>query len=759
MELRLQEFIQSVATLADIRNLDQWNPIVFQLEHPINATRFTIVGAKQEPSYLGIPVNTTWVVLDPESEYYNRALKLVDTNDPDQATTIPNVLSGEDGTVLLYWNIIRTYDEIFEDPQYYNNGGRGPKGDKGDKGDPGVINYATLISRLAELTGLAEIVGPSSVQEGSTQQYRVQLSEPKILADGTVSPPVTEFVDVPIYLTGAIPQGTSLSASNVLTTGLVSANTPVRLYAEVPSWGRNVFANLDVLITDVAAEVTGITITGPTSLNSGSTGQYALSASWSDGTVTYVDGVWSLDSEDFGTLSQLGLLNIPSDIAGSGTVQVGAVVTLGDIEYTPSIAVMVTKQVVPVTLTGLVVEGPASVSSNTSETFRAVATWSDGTVTYPTASWGLSSPAFGSISGSGVLTVPDSISSSGTVQVTATVVLNGTEHTQSTSVQIVKIVVPPSVSSVSITGPASVYTGSTGQYALSVLWSNGTTTTPAASSWSVGESNAGAISASGLLSVSSDLDGDEDIFLEANVDINGEEYTAERTVSAILVVPTGASVQGPDSIVEGTTSQFTFRVTWNNGTTTTEVPQWSHAPVARGSISVSGLFTSIAGQTGNLNIVGSWQHGTTFWGADKILTVTSAVVAVTPRWGIGPALPTDWTAFVSGLTVAPSMEANGKYQVSFDSLGSNSYMYFVYPKSHGEATFFDKLSQFFGGWGGAGNSGPGPSAASSTQYKDVPHTTNVSINGASVEVYVYRTDFANLGAAAQNQWEVTLATP
>ena len=79
-------------------------------------------------------------------------------------------------------------------------------------------------------------------------------------------------------------------------------------------------------------------------------------------------------------------------------------------------------------------------------------------------------------------------------------------------------------------------------------------------------------------------------------------------------------------------------------------------------------------------------------------------------------------------------------------------MYFAAPKSYGLAQFFDQLSQFYGGWGGGGASGPGPSDASVTAGSDVPFTTSVDIEGATVDFYVYRSDYANLGAAASNRW-------
>lgn len=70
--------------------------------------------------------------------------------------------------------------------------------------------------------------------------------------------------------------------------------------------------------------------------------------------------------------------------------------------------------------------------------------------------------------------------------------------------------------------------------------------------------------------------------------------------------------------------------------------------------------------------------------------------------------------------------------------GSNLYMYFAYPVSMGFAQFLDVDSQFVGGWDGAfddpyGQWGPA-----------VVDVTTPS--GASVQFYVYRTDYAELGS-------------
>lgn len=131
MEKRLESFITSVQNLADIRNLDVFNPVVFQMEHPITGTRYTVVGAKLEPSYLGIPLNTTWVVLDPSDDYYLQALCLREFEDVN-VTTKPATPGG------AKWHLARSYDELFALPQTYNQTGVvGPQGEQGIAGPVG----------------------------------------------------------------------------------------------------------------------------------------------------------------------------------------------------------------------------------------------------------------------------------------------------------------------------------------------------------------------------------------------------------------------------------------------------------------------------------------------------------------------------------------------------------------------------------------------------------------------------------------------
>lgn len=765
MELRLQQFIESVETLADIRNLDTWNPIVFQIEHPINATRYTIVGAKLQPSYLGIPINTTWIVLDPESAYYRMALKLVDTNDTDLSTTLDDVVS-EDGTLHFYWNLIRTYDDIFSVPQYYNNGGRGPKGDTGPAGPAGTVNYGQVLGDLVSLTGTLEIRGPSSLNENTVGQYSVFLTEVQILADGSVTAPQERQVDTPIMLTGLTPAGTAFDAFNVLHVGAVPGDTQLKLSATFPSWARSVTSTFDVTVMNVAAQVTSVTMTGPSSISSGQTAQYSVDVTYNNGNVTHPTATWALNSTDFGTLSQGGLLTVPSSIASSGSVNVSAAVTLDGVQYTPNVTVVVTKQVVIPTVTNVALTGPASIDSNSTGQFGVLVSWSDGTTTTPTPSWTLNSAVFGTINVNGLLTVPGTISSSGTVLVQGSLTVAGQLYNPSKSVSIVKQVVIPTVTGVTLLGSSVINSGAQSQYSLSVSWSNSTTTTPAADSWTLDSANYGTISAAGMLNVPSTIAASGSVTVMASVTISGNTYTPTKAVSVTKIAAptvTSVTVVGSSAINSGGSTSFSLLANWSNGTTTVPTASsWLVNNAALGSINASGVLSipSNIAASGTIIVSATTTVGGQSYTPTKAVAVTLVVPSLlVPLYGTGPALPSNWTTQVNGMTPYAALTADGKYQCSFDVIGASTFMYFAYPASHGEATFYDKLSQFFGGMGGAGNSVNGPSAQTLTNYKDTPVTQTITVNGSPESYYIYRSDFANMGAAASNQWEVTLATP
>lgn len=129
VDFELQKFIQSVQYLADIRNLDPFNPIIFNIAHPISAIEYFVIASIPEPSGLLVPTNGIWVAMDPTKPYFHKVFRAVDLTTPS-------------GGFVGTWEEVRTYDEIFHYVQTITPGVRyvgppGPKGDKGDKGNQG----------------------------------------------------------------------------------------------------------------------------------------------------------------------------------------------------------------------------------------------------------------------------------------------------------------------------------------------------------------------------------------------------------------------------------------------------------------------------------------------------------------------------------------------------------------------------------------------------------------------------------------------
>lgn len=317
MELRLQKFVESMQNLSDIRNLDTLNPVVVQLEHPVTATRFTTIAAIEEPSYLGIPIYTTWIVLDPNSPYYRRALKLHDFQPP----------TAENGGIVGFnatWIEITTYDAIFEPAQYYQ-GLRGDKGDKGDKGDPGpagpqgdkgadaVVDYEAIINevirRMQPDAATLRIIGPSSVLEGQTGQYTVELVR------GTTVTPLLVQISAPAG------SPVSINAQNLLTAGNVSADTNVQLTVTFDDNGTLLTATKDIIITNAVLQ--SLTINGSASVNEGTNSTYTATATYSNGATALVSATFSISSGTAASITAGGVLTA-NQVSSASPVTISA---------------------------------------------------------------------------------------------------------------------------------------------------------------------------------------------------------------------------------------------------------------------------------------------------------------------------------------------------------------------------------------------------------------------------------------------------
>jgi len=198
--------------------------------------------------------------------------------------------------------------------------------------------------------------------------------------------------------------GIAVSGANILTTLAVGATTP---------------------------SLSSLAITGPNSLNEGTTATYSATATFSDGSSQGVTPTWS-ENSSYATISAGGILTATS-VSGNQTVTITASYSSGGITKIATKTVTIV-DLVAKTLSSLTIAGPASVSENNSATYTATAKFSDGSTAPVTAVWSENSN-YASISGAGVLTT-SAVSRNQSVKITAKYSYGGVTKNATLSVTI-----------------------------------------------------------------------------------------------------------------------------------------------------------------------------------------------------------------------------------------------------------------------------------------------------------------------------------
>lgn len=363
MDPRLLNFIESLHTLGDLRNLDINNPVILEIAQPLTANLYTTVASIVEPSFMAIPINTTWVVLDVTSINYLKALKLKDLQSP--------LLSGVAGVIVnasytQSWIELTNFDDIFADGQYYTTGGSpgtkgntgpqgliGPQGPQGPSGSIPVIDYAYILEQTlleiplpptplpveVTLSSIA-IVGESSVKAQATSQYTVTAR----FTDNSIQVLVTPLLVTPITWVAGTSIGT-INSTGLLTAPSATQNTSGTLTASYTVGGVTKTATLTVAI--VAKTLSSIAIVGASSITGGVTSSYTLTATFTDGTLqaNAAPAVWSANPI-LGTISA-GTLT-PAMVTRTTVGDINAAFTYNGVTLTAAKTLTLSSAVVPV---------------------------------------------------------------------------------------------------------------------------------------------------------------------------------------------------------------------------------------------------------------------------------------------------------------------------------------------------------------------------------------------------------------------------
>ncbi|MHB9060418.1 MAG: hypothetical protein ACYC47_02835 [Desulfobacteria bacterium] len=181
----------------------------------------------------------------------------------------------------------------------------------------------TIVNAANVLTSIS-VSGPSSVNEGGSATYT---------ATGTWDNGATAAI-TPTWSVSPTTYA-SISAGGVLTTLAVTANQTVTVAASYTSGGVTKTASQGVTIVNVANVLTGIAVSGPSSVNEGGSATYTATGTWDNGATAAITPTWSVSPTTYASISAGGVLTTLA-VTANQTVTVTASYTSGGVTKTSS---------------------------------------------------------------------------------------------------------------------------------------------------------------------------------------------------------------------------------------------------------------------------------------------------------------------------------------------------------------------------------------------------------------------------------------
>lgn len=307
----------------------------------------------------------------------------------------------------------------------------------------------------------------------------------------TASPPATSF-----NATG-LPAGLTVDpvSGSIAGTPLVSGIFPVQLLVTNDSGTSNASLMIKIAaLPTTGNSPVGLSLIGPSTLQSGGRATIVATAGFTDGSVRSVTALWMSSNPAAAAVSAAGVLS-------AGLVKVDTPVTLSASFVENGITVKANLQVTivaaPAALSGLRLLGPSSVQSGSLSRLTVVALYTDGSIRPVLAkAYTVSSAALGSVDSRGVLTVATIIADSA-LTVNAVYVEGSVTKTSSLAVSIVTA--PSVLTRLTLIGArGTLASGEAFSLAAAGVYADGSRK-PVNAIWSV-TGTAATISSTGLLS-------------------------------------------------------------------------------------------------------------------------------------------------------------------------------------------------------------------------------------------------------------------
>jgi hypothetical protein len=423
--------------------------------------------------------------------------------------------------------------------------------------------FVTISAPSATLTQL--VLNPSAVTvaAGAAQQFVVAGS----WSDGSSATPSVAW---------------SATGGTITAGGDYRAGSVPGTYRVIARHAGGTLADTSV-VTVTGPRLTALVLTPATaSVTAGSTQQFAVAASWSDGSSALPPLVFTATG---GTVSAAGLFTAGTATGTFRVIVRDQAATMADTSFvtvTPPAPVLQGIDIIP---------GGAELASGAMQQFYVQGIWTNGGSAVPAVTW---SATGGAITTGGRFTAG---STPGTFRVIAREPVTGHADTALVTV----LPPPPVLTGIRLTpGSATVQPGATQQFAVDGIWTNGGSGAPAVS-WSA---TGGSMSAGGLFTAGPTPGTYRVIAHQAGGSLAD---TAVVTVAQAAPVLTGIVVS-PDSatVAVGGGLQFAAAGQWTNGGAGAPAVTWT---ATGGSITPAGHFTA-GGTPGTFRVVATQTGGT-----------------------------------------------------------------------------------------------------------------------------------------------------
>ena len=388
----------------------------------------------------------------------------------------------------------------------------------------------TVVDLPSTLTGV-RIDGPEAVDEGGVATYTLTAS----FSDGT-SQTVTS---------GAVwsAEPGSIGADGVYTApASVQQDTAAAISASYTVGSQTCQAVKDIVVRDVVAMLTGISISGPASVDEGTGATYTAVAVYENNSTADVTAkaTWSIVSGP-GSISG-GVYSAPAIVTADTQATIRVSYLENGISRQADKIITVVNDVRIVE--GVTLSGPTEVSEGGTGRFVLTAVYDDGAKADVTASgeWTLVSGP-GSFTSPGVYSAPASVTAN--VDVSFTVRYSEGGVTKEVDGGLVVKNTVAAVVSLVILGPASVAEGQTGSYTATVTYDDQTSADVTSSAvWSV-SSGPGSISG-GVYTAPADVAADAPVTLTAAYTARSSGETGQATATQNVTV-TNSSISATSS--------------------------------------------------------------------------------------------------------------------------------------------------------------------------------------------------------------------